>query len=152
MNGTDRRPDVSLIIVNWNTMDLVLKCIKSAIDTGGSYAQEIMVVDNASEDDSVEAIKRNYPDVIVIRNEKNYGFARANNVGIKKSKGRYVCLVNSDVQVLGRTIGYMIEYMDKKPRVGISGPKILWPDLTLQDSCRKFTYLVDEIVRNSRAQ
>jgi GT2 family glycosyltransferase len=141
MNGTERRPEVSLVIVNWNTMDLVLKCIKSAIDTGGACAHEIIVVDNASEDDSVDAIKRDYPDVIVIRNEKNYGFAKANNIGIKKSKGRYVCLVNSDVQVLGRTIGYLIDYMDKNPRVGIVGPKILWPDMTLQDSCRKFPTL-----------
>jgi GT2 family glycosyltransferase len=141
MNSTDRRPDVSLVIVNWNTKDLVLKCIKSAIETGGACAQEIIVVDNASGDDSVDAIKRDYPDVIVIRNEKNYGFARANNIGIKKSKGRYVCLVNSDVQVLGRTIGYLIDYMDKTPNAGIVGPKILWPDMTLQDSCRKFPTL-----------
>ena len=141
MNGIDIRPDVSLVIVNWNTKDLVLKCIKSAIDTGGAYAQEIIVVDNASGDDSVEAIKRDYPDVIVIRNEENCGFARANNIGIGKSKSRYVCLVNSDVQVLGRTIGYLIDYMDQNPRVGIAGPKILWPDMTLQDSCRKFPTL-----------
>ena len=100
MNSTDRRPDVSVIIVNWNTKDLVLKCIKSAIETKDAFSQEIIVVDNASRDGSAEAIERDFPDVIVIRNEKNYGFAKANNIGIEKSKGRYVCLVNSDVQVL----------------------------------------------------
>jgi GT2 family glycosyltransferase len=137
----DRRPDVSLVIVNWNTKDLVLKCIKSAFETREAFSQEIIVVDNASSDGSAEAIERDYPEVIVIRNEENYGFARANNIGIARSKGRYICLVNSDVQVLGRTIGYLIDYMDQNPRVGIAGPKILWPDLTLQDSCRKFPTL-----------
>ena len=141
MNSADRRPDVSVIIVNWNTKDLVLKCINSAIETKDAFSQEIIVVDNASSDGSAEAIERDYPDVKVIRNEKNYGFARANNIGIEKSKGRYVCLVNSDVQVMSRTIGYLIDYMDKNPHAGIAGPKILWPDLTLQDSCRKYPTL-----------
>jgi GT2 family glycosyltransferase len=137
----DRRPDVSLIIVNWNTKDLVLKCIKSALETKAAFSQEIIVVDNASSDGSAEAIERDHPCVVSIKNDKNYGFARGNNIGIEKSKGRYVCLVNSDVQVLDRTIGYLIDYMDKNPRVGILGPKILWPDMTLQDSCRKFPTL-----------
>jgi GT2 family glycosyltransferase len=137
----DNRPDVSVIIVNWNTKDLVLKCIKSVIGTKEKYTQEIIVVDNASSDGSVEAIKRDYPNVIAIQNDKNYGFARANNIGLKRSCGKYACLINSDVQVLDKAIGHLIDFMDKNPNVGIAGPKILWPDMTLQDSCRKFPSL-----------
>jgi GT2 family glycosyltransferase len=137
--------DLSIIIVSWNTKDLTLQCLKSAIGTRDSYTQEIIVVDNASSDGSAEAIKSEYPDVIVIKNDKNYGFARANNIGIKRSSGKYVCLINSDVQVLDRTIKYMIGYMDNNPAVGIAGPKILSPDMTLQDSCRQFPTLWNKL-------
>lgn len=135
------KPDVSVIIVNWNTRDLVLRCIRSVIETRGAYGQEIIVVDNASSDGSAEAIENDYPDVLVVRNAENLGFARANNIGIKKSRGRYICLVNSDVQVLDGTIKYLLEYMEKNTSVGVVGPTILWPDMTLQDSCRRFPTL-----------
>lgn len=133
--------DVSIVIINWNTRNLVLKCIKSVIDAGSGYTREIIVVDNASTDGSAEAISKAYPDVMVVRNAVNLGFARANNIGIERSKGRYICLVNSDVEVFAETIPGMITYMEKNPGVGIVGPRILFPDRTLQNSCRKYPSL-----------
>jgi GT2 family glycosyltransferase len=130
--------DVSFIIVNWNTRDLVLQCINSLFQKQGNYTQEIIVVDNASGDGSSAAIKTEYPEVQIIQNSQNLGFAKANNMGIKISEGTYVCLINSDIQVLDNTISFMINFMNKNKDVGLSGPKILWPDLKLQHSCKKY--------------
>jgi GT2 family glycosyltransferase len=145
LTGVTKRVDVSFIIVNWNTRELLLQCIGSIISTKGDYSQEIIVVDNASQDGSSEAVKEKYPEVIIIQNSANLGFAKANNIGIKRSCGRYVCLTNSDVQVLNNTLSYMIKYMDKNKKVAISGPKILWPDMTIQYSCMKFPSLWTQV-------
>jgi len=130
--------DVSFIIVNWNTKDLVLQCIDSLFQKQGNYTQEIIVVDNASRDGSSDAIKTKYPAVQLIQNSQNLGFAKANNIGIKKSTGKYLCLINSDIQVLDNTISFMINFMNNNKDVGFSGPKILWPDLKLQHSCMNY--------------
>jgi GT2 family glycosyltransferase len=82
-----------------------------------------------------------YSDVRVIRNERNLGFAAANNIGIRNAKGNYVALINSDVVVLPGCFDRLLEHMELQPDVGIIGPRILWPDQTLQDSCRKFPSL-----------
>jgi GT2 family glycosyltransferase len=133
--------DVSFVIVNWNTKDLTLKCIRSIIATKSAYSQEIIVVDNASGDGSVDAIKNEYPSVTVLSNGINLGFAKANNMGIERSTGRYICLVNSDVEVFADTVSFIIGYMESNLGVGIVGPRILFPDLTLQNSCRKYPNL-----------
>ena len=130
--------DVSFIIVNWNTKDIVLQCIDSLLQKKGNYTQEIIVVDNASSDGSSDAIKTKYPEVQLIQNERNLGFGKANNIGIKKSEGMYICLLNSDIQVLDKTISFMINFMNNNKEVGLSGPKILSPDMELQYSCKNF--------------
>lgn len=133
--------DVSVIIVNWNTRELLVECLRSLVRERSPYQMEIIVVDNGSEDFSQEAVRTEFPQVKLIENGANLGFARANNVGIRQSNGRYVCIVNSDVKVLDGCIDTLCGYMDQNPSVGIVGPKILWPDMTLQDSCRKFPSL-----------
>ena len=139
------RIDVSFIIVNWNTKDIILQCIDSLTSRKEYYTQEIIVVDNASRDGSSEAIKAKYPEVQLIQNSDNLGFARANNIGIKKSSGAYVCLLNSDIQVLDHTISFMIDYMNTNKNIGLSGPKILWPDMTLQHSCMNYPGILTQI-------
>jgi GT2 family glycosyltransferase len=135
---TATKIDISFVIVNWNTKDLILQCIDSLISKKGNYTQEIIVVDNASCDGSSNAIKEKHPEVQLIQNSQNLGFAKANNIGIKKSEGAYICLLNSDIQVLDNTISFMINYMNNNKDVGLSGPKILWPDMTLQHSCMNY--------------
>jgi GT2 family glycosyltransferase len=130
--------DISVIIVNWNTKELLLECIKSIENNINNSKIEIIVIDNASNDGSVQALNEYFPDVKLIQNVENLGFARANNIGIKASVGHYICLVNSDVTILPGCFKELIQYMEENPSVGIIGPRILWPDLTLQDSCRKF--------------
>jgi len=103
--------------------------------------KEIIVVDNGSSDDSVEAVLKTFPQVKLIENGENLGFAKANNIGMAGSTGKYVCLINSDVSVGKGCFDVLCDYLDANHKIGIVGPKILNPDLTLQDSCRKFPSL-----------
>lgn len=140
--------DVSVIIVNWNTKDLLLDCIKSLIETTKKIKIEIIVVDNASSDGSPEAVQQNFPRVKIIVNKDNLGFARANNIGIMGSKGRYICLVNSDIKVINNALDQMISYMDNNPGVGVLGPKTLNADMTLRKNCRKYPSLWNMFCRS----
>jgi hypothetical protein len=149
--------DISVIIVNWNTKELLLECLRSLAMQAGDFKKEVIVVDNGSTDGSPRTVRATFPDIKVIENNANLGFAKANNIGIAKSHGRYVCLLNSDVRALDSCLLQLINFMDENPDIGISGPKILNPDLTIQDSCRKFPSLwnnlspaigLDKIFRN----
>ena len=130
--------DLSIIAVNWNTKEHLLNCLSSVVDAADGYSQEIIVVDNASSDGSPDAVASQFPEVTLIKNTENLGFAKANNVGIRASTGRYLCLVNSDVVVIDNCIDALTKFMDENPSVGIASPRILNPDRTLQVSCRHF--------------
>jgi len=129
--------DVSIIIVNWNGKEYLLKCLNSLSNSVG-YSGEIIVVDNASSDGSAYLIESNYPDVKLLRNEENRGFARASNMGMRRSSGRYLCLVNSDVIVSEDCIQKLVIFMDENQEVGMVGPKVLNVDGTLQPTCKHF--------------
>jgi len=133
--------DISIIIVNWNTKEILLDCLKSLTKQDISYKNEIIVVDNGSTDGSQTAVRTLFPEIQIIENNENLGFAKANNIGILKSCGRYVCLVNSDVIVMENCLQHLITFMDSNLNIGISGPKVLNPDLTIQISCRIFPSL-----------
>jgi GT2 family glycosyltransferase len=102
---------------------------------------EIIIVDNASTDGSPEAVEIKYPDVRLIKNNHNYGFARGNNIGIKESNGRYICLINSDVKVLSNCLTRLYEYIENNQSIGIISPRILNSDITIQCTCRHFPSL-----------
>jgi len=99
---------------------------------------ETIVVDNNSRDNSVAMVKNDFPDTIIIKNEINIGYAKAVNQGIKLSRGRYILVLNADVIVKGNAIASLVTYMNNHPKVGIAGPKLLYPDGRLQWSCRTF--------------
>jgi len=141
MNSTTEHVDISVIILSWNTKILLLRCLDSIINSKLKRNIEVIVVDNSSTDGSVHAVREKYPEVILIRNDANLGFAKGNNIGITRSRGRYVCFINSDVEVLDSCFDLLYDYMEQNRSVGIVGPKILWPDYTLQDSCREFPSL-----------
>jgi GT2 family glycosyltransferase len=128
---------ISVIIVNWNTKDLLIDCVQSIRDSSSSDQIEIVVIDNASIDGSAEALRSKFSDLVIIENNKNEGFSKANNQGIKISTGYYVCFVNSDVVVQGDTINKMKDYLENNPNIGLLGPKMLYPDGTFQISYRK---------------
>ncbi len=130
--------DVSIIIVNWNTKQLLEDCLRSIYKQTADLTYEVIVVDNASTDGSVEMVRKNFPQVKTIENSQNLGFARANNIGIRAGTGRYICLINSDVTLLDGCIGRLAAFMDGHPAIGMAGPKILNSDGTIQHSCRHF--------------
>lgn len=133
-------PDVSIIIVSWNAREYLIGCLMSIYEEELERA-EIIVVDNGSTDGSPETVEELFPEVKLIRSGENLGFAKANNIGIMASNGRYVCLVNSDVVVLGGCLGALRRQMDSDPTAGIVCPRILNPDMTLQPTLRRFPSL-----------
>jgi len=128
---------ISVIIVNWNTKNLLINCVRSIRESSICDQIEIIVVDNASHDGSIEAIRSLFSNLIIIQNQVNEGFSKANNRGIKISTGEYICLINSDVTVEKDTIKNMKEFLEHTPSIGILGPKMLYPDGRFQISYRK---------------
>src|SRR4030043_581437 len=135
------QPDVSVVIVSWNAQAFLVECLRSIRAFSGEVKVEIIVVDNASQDGSVEAVETQFREVRLIRNSENMGFAKANNIGISLATGHYVCLINSDIKILDGCIERLCEYMDAQPEIGLIGPRILNPDVTIQSSCRHFPSL-----------
>lgn len=120
--------DLSIIIVSWNTCDLLESCLKSVFDTMQGENFEVIVVDNASKDNSVEMVQRLFSKVKLIRNQENVGFARANNQALQESSGRYVLLLNSDAFLRDGCIEQMIRMMDESPDIGIAGANLISVD------------------------
>lgn len=140
-------PDYSLIIVSWNAKDYLRQCLDSVQTESKGLDIEIIVVDNASSDGSPEMVEAEYPRVVLIRNESNVGFARANNQGIAISSAKYLCLVNSDVIIHPGCLVEMKEFLDANPQIGLAGPKVLNSDGTLQSSCRETPTLRSVLIR-----
>jgi GT2 family glycosyltransferase len=132
-----RRVDLSIIIVNYNTKNLLEKCLESLQKSGKNLNCQIFVVDNASQDNSVKMVKEKFPKVITVQNSHNLGFAKANNLAIKKSTGKYILLLNPDAQVEKNTLSEMADFMDKNPKVGVATCKVLLPSGELDLDCRR---------------
>jgi GT2 family glycosyltransferase len=135
--------DLSIVIVSWNVNDLLRRCVRSVMDSlssgrQGGLAWQLIVVDNASSDGTVEMLRQEYPQVELIANQGNLGFTAGNNQGISLSDGRYVLLLNPDTEVVEDALWQMVGYMDQHDRVGALGPQLLYPDGTVQSSRRRF--------------
>lgn len=115
---------LSVTIVNFNAGDYLITCLKSLEDAKKEVNLEIFVIDNASEDDSIEQAKKKFPDVKYILNDKNLGFAKAQNIGLKKITSEYVLILNPDTQVMPGTLKYLIDYIDQNLNVGAVSCKL----------------------------
>ncbi|MCK4824488.1 glycosyltransferase, partial [bacterium] len=144
-NITDVRMDVSIVIVSYNTVDLLRNCLNSIYAETRKVDFEVFVVDNASSDGSVQMVENDFPDVRLIKNPKNIGFAKANNQAMELCTGQYVLLLNPDTLILNGAISKMTTFMDQNPHVGLACCKLLNPDGTLQINCRKLPLLVYKI-------
>jgi N-acetylglucosaminyl-diphospho-decaprenol L-rhamnosyltransferase len=133
--------DLSVVIVNWNVRDLLQRCVESVLSSQRSITTEIIVVDNASVDGSVEMLRAEFPQTILIANPENRGFPAANNQGIAAAQGRYVLLLNPDTEVLADALDALVQYMDAHPDVGLVGPQLLHPDGQVQSSRRRYPTL-----------
>lgn len=140
--------DLTISIVSYNSLGFLKECLRSIFKNPPSKEHEIIVVDNASEDGTIEYLKKNYSGVTLISNSRNIGFAAANNKAIKNSDSKYIILMNSDCEVYGKSLDNLIEFMDGNPDAGIAGPKIINSDGTIQHSCRRFPSLFNAAAHN----
>ncbi len=141
--------ELSICIVSWNVRDDLLACLDSIYSGAGDLSVEVIVVDNASADDTALATAQRYPQVRVIENEDNRGFAAGCNQGIEQATGRYILLLNPDTLVPPEALQQMVNFADQHPEAGIIGPKLLYPDGRLQYSCRHFPTITAAIFRNT---
>ncbi|MCX8009593.1 MAG: glycosyltransferase [Ignavibacteria bacterium] len=128
---------LSIIIVNYNVKAFLQNCLASIQKAVEKIEHEIFVVDNASDDGSVELIKKNYPSVKLIELKTNLGFSRANNIALAQCGGEFICIINPDTIVQENTFQTLIEFLTKNPEAGLVGCKILNPDGSLQLPCRR---------------
>ena len=128
---------LSVIIVNYNVRAFLENALVALVKAMHGLEGEIIVVDNASDDGSVEMVRQKFPGVTLIVNRKNIGFAAANNIALARSRGTYCLLINPDTLVQEDTLRTMIGFMEKNPDAGMAGCKILNPDGTLQLACRR---------------
>jgi GT2 family glycosyltransferase len=142
-----RAPRVSVIIVVWNARQYVLECLDSLRKHCASVCSEVIVVDNASTDGTADLVAEMFPEFKLIRNPKNFGFARANNIALEQSSGDYVCLVNSDVKFIDDCISPMLRYLDEHPEVGMMGPKMLAATGELRRSTMRFPTVWNNLCR-----
>ncbi|MCU0492447.1 MAG: glycosyltransferase family 2 protein [Chloroflexaceae bacterium] len=144
-------PDLSIIIINWNTRQILLDCLATLAAATHGLASETWVVDNGSSDGSVAAIQAAFPEVHLITNQDNRGFAAANNQAIEASNSRYVLLLNSDTLASAGSLTTLVRFLDTRPEVGIVGPRLLNGDGSLQPSWASFPSVLSELLgRNIR--
>lgn len=135
--------DLSIVIVNWNTREMLRDCLQSVFDNIGALEAEVFVVDNASGDGSPDMVAANFPQTILIRNAENRGFATANNQALTSARGEYVLLLNSDTLVHGTVLESSRQYMNAHSGVGVLGCRVLNADGSLQITCSKWPSLMN---------
>lgn len=138
------RPDVSVVIVNWNTRDLLHQTLTTLHRETTGTTFETIVVDNGSEDGSADLVRREWPQVTLIASPTNLGFAGGNNLGLRRCRGRHVLLLNSDTIILPNTLGPMARFLDAHPEAGCVGCLHHNEDLTLQRSTGDFPNYVED--------
>ncbi len=133
--------EISVVIVGWNAKHYLELCLESLTEAPPRRSMEVFVVDNASMDGSAEMIEAKFSWVKLIKSSENLGFAKGNNVAIRRCQGRYIALVNPDVIVFPGCLDALADFLDQNPKVGNVGPRVLNPDMSLQSTCRRFPTL-----------
>ena len=140
--------DIGIIIVNWNTRDLLKRCLETVFASEGDFSYHVVVVDNDSEDDSAAMVKQHFPQAQLIESPENVGYPRGNNLGLRAlgfngagdveaDAPRYALLLNPDTEVPPNALFNMLKFMDSRPDIGVAGPKLVLPDGTLDKACRR---------------
>jgi N-acetylglucosaminyl-diphospho-decaprenol L-rhamnosyltransferase len=140
--------DLGIIIVNWNTCSYLQRCLETVFASEGDFSYRVVVVDNASADDSVAMVREKFPQVTVIALDDNLGYPKGNNVGLRElgyraagdvdsDAPRYALLLNPDTEVPMDSIWRMVRFMDAHPEIGVAGPKLIMEDGSLDKACRR---------------
>lgn len=140
--------DLGIVILNWNTSTLLRRCLETVLASAGEVQYRVVVVDNASTDDSVAMARQHFPDVTLIESEINGGYPYGNNLGLRAlgfigagqvlaDAPRYALLLNPDTELPPNALDDMTRFMDSRPDVGMAGPKIILADGSLDKACRR---------------
>lgn len=129
---------VSVVLVSYNTAKMTIDALNSLFESKVNFELEVIIIDNASSDNSVALIKKHYPHLTLIENKKNVGFGRANNQALDVMKGDYLLLLNTDAFVQADTLQKTVDYIESHPDCGLLGVRLLGSDGVLQPSCRYF--------------
>ena len=138
--------DVSVIIVSFNTREVLRQCLQSVLADASGLKAEIIVVDNASTDGSPEMVEQDFPQVIVVRSQINLGFGEGNNVALRMARGRYFVLLNSDAFFVKGSLPLAIRHMDENPAVGLGGCRLIGRDGESQPSSRCFHTVLGDLI------
>ena len=131
-------PLLSVIVLTWNSADQIEECLRSLETNAGCVSHEVLVIDNASSDDTVARVASNFPAITLMQNEQNLGFAAGNNRGIEQARGRYLLLLNPDTVVHQGALTTMVSYLESHPRVAAVGPRLIEEDGRIQRSCTHY--------------
>lgn len=145
-NACDQPVLLSIIIVNFNTKQLLQNCLRSVYETAGDLHFEVFVVDNASSDDSSEMIKIHFPQVRLIENPEDSGFVKAANLALMKARGRYSLVAHPDIEFTPGSIQNMINFLNAHDEVGVVGPNCLYPDGSFVEAAIKPLSVSREVV------
>lgn len=140
--------DLGIVIVNWNTCDLLKKCLNTVMVSEGEFTFQVVVVDNGSSDGSPDMVREHFPQVHLIESDINGGFSYGNNLGLRwlgysdhgsatPDAPRYALLLNPDTEVPPKSLYEMVKFMDSRPDVGMAGPKVLMENGKLDLACRR---------------
>jgi GT2 family glycosyltransferase len=147
--------DLSIIVLSWNTRELTAACLEAIVRATELLAAsrtplarsiETILVDNGSSDGTVDLVRARFPGVEVIALPGNLGFAAGNNVGLRRARGRFALLLNSDTKIDPHTLEYTMSFLQEHPEVGVAGVQLMHPDGRLQNSIHNFPSLVTELV------
>ncbi len=133
----ERLLDLYIVIVNYNTRDLLRYCLASIYESRGQFSFDVCVVDNCSTDGSAEMVRREFPQVTLIESPYNGGYAYANNLGLRQAEARYYLLLNPDTVLPPSALAEMLAFMDAHPDAGAAGPRLLLADGSLDLACRR---------------
>ena len=130
--------DLVISIVNYNTKNLLQQCLQSIFSSPARLKYQVYVVDNHSLDESSKMVESLFSNVFLIRNDQNKGFARSNNQVVRMTNSKYVLILNPDVIVIPGSIDPLVDFMDRYPEIGTLGCKLLYPNHSIQFSCRRY--------------
>jgi GT2 family glycosyltransferase len=139
------RPDVSILIVSFNTRAVLRECLESIERESAGLKVEVAILDNNSVDGSPEMVERDFPHVRLVRSHVNLGFGAANNAALEGSRGRYIVLLNSDAFLCPDSLRLAVQHMDDNPQAGLAGGKLVGRDFSWQPSARMFPGLLSDL-------
>ena len=142
--------NISIVILHYRTPQLLKKCLFSILKFYPEIEKKILVIDNFSQDNTIQLLEKKFPEIQILASTYNSGFARGINWGLENVKTKYVLTLNPDIIIKPGSLEKMYSFMEKQPNIVLIGPKLINPDGTIQDSCRRFMHLMMIFYRRTK--